>query len=299
MPNSMTGFAEEKGVHAGFRLVWRLRSVNHRYLDLSFRRPGHWPGNWHTLEMEASKRLQARFARGHLDCELHLVANAEAGQQLDLDRELLRDLLRLEAEVLAMEGAVQGRGRFAMDRLLAWPGLIRECRLQESDGPALVQAALTLLDRAMEQLETSRASEGRALAVVIEQLLKEFDGLLTQVDRLLPDLLREQKRLLQARVAELTGSSVDPGELAREVAILLSRVDIAEEVARLRMHTRELHHLLSGSAPVGRRLDFFCQELNREANTLCSKSQSGPLTSLGVEMKLLVEKVREQAQNLE
>lgn len=295
MPNSMTGFAEEKSTCAGLRMVWRLRSVNHRYFDVSFRRPSNWPGSWHDLEGQASKRLQARFARGHLDCELHLMTEGEVGQRLELDGELLRDLLRLEAEIMAQSG----RGPFSMDQLLTWPGLIREHKPQESDELGLLQAALDLLETTAVQLERTRATEGQALTVVVLQLLDEFAHLLTQVNALLPELRAEQKRIVQARVSELAGTPVEPGELAREVAILLNRVDIAEEVERLRVHLNELRVLLSGSAPVGRRLDFFCQELNREANTLCSKSQNSTLTRLGVEMKLAVEKLREQAQNLE
>lgn len=295
MPNSMTGFAEEKSTCAGFCMVWRLRSVNHRYLDLAFRRPNNWPGNWHDLEGQAGKRLQARFARGHLDCELHLTLEAEAGQRLELDGELLQELLRLEAEIMTQAE----RGRFSMNQLLAWPGLIREHKPQENDEPGLLQAALDLLEKTAAQLERTRATEGQALTAVVLELLDLFASLLTQVHALLPELRAEQRRILQARVAELTGTLVEPGELAREVAILLNRVDIAEEVERLRVHLDELRLLLTGSAPVGRRLDFFCQELNREANTLCSKSQNSTLTRLGVEMKLVIEKLREQAQNLE
>ncbi len=303
MPNSMTGFAEEKGSYAGFRMVWRLRSVNHRYLDLAFRRPGNWPGNWHDLEGQASKRLQARFDRGHLDCELLLVTESATGQRLELDNELLQDLLHLEAQVKAQVARVgtsaEHCGRISMDRLLAWPGLIRERALPEGDAPGFLEAALALLEVAAGQLEIARASEGRALAGVIQPLLEGFSALLQEVETLVPALRSEQQRLLQTRVADLTGNGVEPGELAREVAILLNRIDIAEEVERLRLHVHELHTLMAGSAPVGRRLDFFCQELNREVNTLCSKSQNGTLTRLGVEMKLVVEKLREQAQNLE
>ncbi|MBF0162655.1 MAG: YicC family protein [Magnetococcales bacterium] len=299
MPNSMTGFAEEQGSHAGFRLIWRLRSVNHRYLDLSFRRPGHWPGRWHDLESEASKRLHARFARGHVECELHLLHDTETGGgPLELDAELLQTLLHLEREVRAQLGEGE-RGLLPLDRLLSWPGLIRERRPQEQQGPLLLQAALTLLESAMEQLEGSRAAEGRALTAVVKQLLDDLSGLLLRVEGLLPGLRSEQKRILQAKVAELTGTGVEPGELAREMAVLLSRVDVAEEVERLRIHIQELRLLLAGPEAVGRRLDFFCQELNREANTLCSKSQNSTLTRLGVEIKLVVEKLREQAQNLE
>lgn len=297
MPSSMTGFAEATLSHAGFCMVWRLRSVNHRYLDLSFRRPGNWPGNWHDLEGEASKRLQACFVRGHLDCELHLTTEAGRGRVLELDHTLLQDLLRLEAELVAQVGA--GRGGFAVDRLLAWPGLIREHQPDEQDGPELLQAALSLLEEAVRELETARRVEGQALTALVQALLNNLGGLLTEVEALLPMVRMEQKRLLRVRVAELIDTAVDQDALAREVAVLLNRMDVAEELERLRMHCAELHNLLLGSEPVGRRLDFFCQELNREANTLCSKSQSAALTHLGVEIKLVVEKIREQAQNLE
>ncbi|WP_130472077.1 YicC/YloC family endoribonuclease [Candidatus Magnetaquicoccus inordinatus] len=299
MPSSMTGFSEQTGSVAGFRLVWRLRSVNHRYLDIAFRRPGNWPGNWHDLESQATKRLQSRFARGHLDCELTLHNELESGHRLELDQALLYDLRHVAAELKTALGPEGVEGQVSLDRLLSWPGLVRERSLQESDGSELSATALELLEMAAEQLELARIREGEALTHVIRQLLDEFATLLSRLEGLLPALRQEQKRLLVARVNELTGTAVDAGELAREVAILLNRMEIAEEVERLRMHLRELHNLMAGTAPVGRKLDFFCQELNREANTVCSKSQNSALTRLGVEMKLVIEKLREQAQNLE
>ncbi|MBF0183759.1 MAG: YicC family protein [Magnetococcales bacterium] len=299
MPSSMTGFSEQSGSIAGFRLVWRLRSVNHRYLDIAFRRPNNWPGNWHDLENQANKRLQARFARGHLDCDLILQSEVESGHRLELDRELLQDLQQLASEVRQVLGAEGMEGRLTLDRLLSWPGLVRERTLQESDASPLIEVALELLEQAAEQLELARLREGEALTHVVRQLLDEFAALLNRLEGLLPALRQEQKRILAARVNELTGTAVDPADLAREVAVLLNRMEIAEEVERLRMHVRELYSLMAGSAPVGRKLDFFCQELNREANTVCSKSQNSALTRLGVEMKLVIEKLREQAQNLE
>ncbi|MBF0584487.1 MAG: YicC family protein [Magnetococcales bacterium] len=299
MPNSMTGFAEASASYGNLRLVWRLRSVNHRYLDLAFRRPGHWPGNWHDLEGQATRQLQNHFSRGHLDCELHLTTETELQQKLELDQTLLQELLRLEAELMTAAGDGSGRTPIPVDRLLAWPGLVRERKLTEEEGQGLQQAALTLLEETASQLAATRATEGQALTTVVQQLLTQLSELLAAVEALLPTLRHEQKRQLHNRVSELTGTTVDRNELAREVAILLNRVDIAEEVERLRMHIKELHVLLTGPEAVGRRLDFFCQELNREANTLCSKSQNSHLTRLGVEMKLVVEKLREQAQNLE
>lgn len=299
MPSSMTGFSEQTGNVAGFRLVWRLRSVNHRYLDLAFRRPSNWPGNWHDLESQATKRLQARFARGHLDCELTLQNEQENNHRLELDQALLQDLHHLATEAKKVLGPGTVEGSLSLDRLLSWPGLVRERAVQENDDAALARAALEVLEIAAEQLELARNREGEALTHVVRQLLEEFATLLGRLEALLPALRQELKRMLLARVNELTGTAVEPSELAREVAILLNRMEIAEEVERLRMHLRELHALMAGSAPVGRKLDFFCQELNREANTVCSKSQNSALTRLGVEMKLVIEKLREQAQNLE
>lgn len=300
MPMSMTGFAEAEGVYGGFRIVWQLRSVNHRFLDLSFRQTDDWPGPWHDLEMQVGKRLHALFSRGHLDCKLRLVAEPSAGQRLELDSELLEAVLQLEKETRNQSGAVS-RGRLTMDRLLAWPGLIREYKPQpsENDKQAFLQATLALLDEAALGLAKCRAVEGEALAGVVGPLLDNFSGLLDQVEARLPALRTEQTRRLQERVTELASAVVEQDALARELAILLNRADISEEMARLRMHLKELRLALSGSEPLGKRLDFFCQELNRETNTLTAKSQAGEITQLGVEMKLIVEKLREQAQNLE
>lgn len=260
MPKSMTGFAVAKGVYGGFRIIWRLRSVNHRFLDLSFRRPDNWPGYWHDLERQASKHLQSLFSRGHLDCELHLVAESGESLQLELDSDLLEAILRLEQKVSKQTGI---DGRLSMDRLLTWPDLVRQCRPLDSDEQGVMQTTLALLDEAALGLAQCRATEGQALAEIVGQLLDMFSGLLDRVEARLPELRDEQTRRLQERVTKLAETVVEPESLARELAIILNRADIAEEMERLRMHLQELRLVLSGSEAIGRRLDFFCQELNR------------------------------------
>lgn len=298
MPNSMTGFAEAEGIYSGFRVTWRLRSVNHRFLDLAFHGAEHWPGEWHTLERQASKRLQTFFVRGRLDCTLHLAAESPMEPPLKLDHARLKAILQVEKELKNYPGS-EVRGCLSMDRLLAWPGLVQEYRPSEGNSPAFFQTTLALLDQAAHTLALSRATEGETLLQVILRALHDFVGWLERIEARLPLLREEQTQTLHKRIADLARSEVDKESLARELAILLNRADISEEIERLRLHLKELRLLLSGSNSVGRHLDFFCQELNREANTLSAKAQDAPITQAGLEMKLLIEKLREQAQNLE
>ena len=298
MPRSMTGFARSEGVCGGFRLIWRLRSVNHRYLALSWHKPENWPGYWHDLEMQASKRIRGHFNRGHFDCELHLVAESDTEQGLELNKNLLTAILNLEEEVRQRAAPLRDSS-LSMDRLLSWPDLVQSYQPSQDQSQLFQQTALELLEAAAHNLTESRNSEGAALASVITQLLGEFNQLLEKVTDLLPTIRQAQTERLHSRINQLTETATDQNALARELAILLNRTDISEEMERLKIHLNEVQTALSKSEPLGRRLDFFCQELNRETNTICAKSQDGELTQIGVEMKLIVEKLREQAQNLE
>lgn len=298
MPKSMTGFAEAEGKYAGFQMVWRLRSVNHRFLDLSFRQPDNWPGHWPDLEAQASKYLRALFSRGHLTCDLRLTEEVKTRQKWTLNADTLEAVLQLEEEVILRAG-MESRARLSLNHLLLWPGLMQEPPPLACDTQDFSLAVLDLLDKAALDLVACRTTEGEALAQIIQPLLDDFFSLLDRVESRLPILQRDQTARLQSRVSEWAGTQVKKEELARELAILLNRLDISEELQRLRLHLKALRLALSKQALLGRRLDFFCQELNREANTLTSKSQDAELTQIGVDMKLVVEKIREQAQNLE
>ncbi|NGZ05869.1 MAG: YicC family protein [Magnetococcales bacterium] len=296
MARGMTGFAKGERVIAGWRVRWRIKSVNHRHLDLSVR----LPDGFSELELLVVRLLQQRFARGHLECTLSLDAEGGGARRLQLDRALLAAVQALEREVLAGEEGVV-RTPFTMDRLMAWPGMVHERVVgDELSGDAGCNALLEFLDEVCGQLAAARQAEGLALVAVIERILMDLRGCLDQVEAQIPRVRTALEQRVQERVATYIGKPPEMDEgLARELAYLFTRQDIAEELDRLRVHVREMGSLLMHESPIGLRLDFLCQELNREANTLCSKAQDGPLARLGVEIKVYVEQLREQARNLE
>ncbi|MBF0192568.1 MAG: YicC family protein [Magnetococcales bacterium] len=296
MPRSMTGFASGEGVLGEMRLVWRVKSVNHRFLDVAMR----LPEGCDALELLAARRLKERFVRGHLECALSAGAEAPASRKLEVDEALLAAVMALEQRVRVHPDGV-GRAPMGMDRLLGWPGMVRERRSGEIlETEAGHEAVLALLDQTCDTLDRARAEEGRALVVVMKRLLEELAARVVEAVSAIPRVRHALETRLRERVAGFmgSGSGMDEG-LARELAYLFNRIDIAEEADRLGVHIREMGALLDGEEPVGLRLDFLCQELNREANTLCSKAQDRELSRLGVEIKVMVEQLREQARNLE
>ncbi|MBF0213444.1 MAG: YicC family protein [Magnetococcales bacterium] len=296
MPHGMTGFASGEALFGDVRIGWRIKSVNHRSLDLSIR----MPDGCESLELQVARRLRERFARGHLECQFTVGMDARAERRVELDEPLLKALLELERRVREHpDGA--GREPLSLDRLLSWPGITRERRLvDELMTEAGQEAVLGVLDGVCQQLNRVRQDEGTALVGVMRRLLDELSARLNEVISALPGVRDSLEKRLHERVEAYVGSRAGMDEgLARELAYLFNRVDVAEEVDRLGVHLREMNTLLAGAQPVGLRLDFLCQELNREANTLCSKAQDRELSRLGVEIKVIVEQLREQARNLE
>ncbi|MBF0164138.1 MAG: YicC family protein [Magnetococcales bacterium] len=296
----MTGFASGERVIGEARIAWRIKSVNHRFLDLSMR----LPEGCEALEIEAGRRLKQRFARGHLECVFTVGVDPGATRRMELDETLLMALLDLERRMgnLASCPAGTARAPLSLDRLLSWPGMTSERRLAAELLDAAGQATiLELLESVCDDLDRARAEEGRALVEVLRRLIEALHGRIAEVKGAMPGARAVVERKLRERVTEFMGGTregMDEG-LARELAYLLNRMEIAEEVERLGVHLREMDSLLSGDQPVGLRLDFLCQELNREGNTLCSKAQDHAVSKLGVEIKVLVEQLREQARNLE
>lgn len=299
MPRGMTGFASGERMIGEARIAWRVKSVNHRFLDLSMR----LPEGCEALEIEAGKRLKQRFARGHLECVFTVGVDPGATRRMEMDETLLKALLDLERRMteLAARPGVE-RAPLSLDRLLSWPGMTSERRLAaELLGAAGQEAILELLESVCDDLDRARAEEGRALVEVLRRLIEALQERIAEVKGAMPGARAVVERKLRERVAEFVGGTregMDEG-LARELAYLLNRMEIAEEVERLGVHLREMESLLAGDQPVGLRLDFLCQELNREGNTLCSKAQDHAVSKLGVEIKVLVEQLREQARNLE
>jgi uncharacterized protein (TIGR00255 family) len=297
MLQSMTGFGSDVAVTHGFSLSWQLKSVNHRYLDLAFR----LPDGYGELEILATKQLKKFFNRGRIECTLSLRDQPGVEKALQLDTQLLNSLLSLEADINSQ--ATGERTQLAVANIVSWPGMVqKQARPQVNDldgGKSFSHAALESLERAANSLTVMRKGEGRGLEEVLRDLLDQLTALVERVVENLPRVQKNLEERLKNRLLELKDTAIDEGRLAQEQLYFMNRLDVSEELDRLKIHLNEIVAVLAHSEPIGRRLDFLCQELNREANTLCSKAQDGEITQIGIDMKVIVEKLREQVQNLE
>jgi uncharacterized protein (TIGR00255 family) len=289
MIRSMTGFASAERLSEFGRMTWELRSVNHRYLEIGFR----VPEEFRSLEPEIRRILGEHLSRGKVDATLRFVPAADAaGTSLVLNRELLGRLLELHADVAEACGTAQDADAIA---LMRWNGVIEE---QPPDPQPLRAAALELLVEAAADLRASREREGTQMDTVIRERL---DSIATQVKRVrgwLPEIRDGLRQKLLTRVGELK-QPLEPGRLEQEVAFLVQKIDVDEELDRLDAHVTEAQAILERDEPVGRRLDFLMQEFNRESNTLSSKSVDNRTTQVAVELKVAIEQMREQVQNIE
>ena len=289
MIRSMTGFARRERQGAWGTLTCELRTVNHRYLEVSLRLPEDLRG----LDGEVRQRLGAQLRRGKVDAGLYLKPASNAAPGLEIDAALLERLLERLREVGARLGAAPAVPS-ALE-LLRWPGVIREA---ERDLTPLTAEALALVDQTVAELNESRAREG---ARIHEMLRQRCDGLTERVAHVrarLPEVAARIRARVAERVAQL-GAPVDEQRLEQELVLLAYKMDVAEELDRLGSHVTETLRVLDADEPAGRRLDFLMQELNREANTLSSKSQDVETTRAAVDMKVLIEQMREQVQNVE
>jgi uncharacterized protein (TIGR00255 family) len=288
MIKSMTGFARETQSDELGELAWELRSVNHRFLEPHLR----LPEELRALEPAVRARLSARLQRGKLDCTLRYSPGEAAVTALHLNRPLVERLLAVTREVAQMSG--DDASPRALD-LLRWPGVLME---PERDLDAVGAAALSLLDAALDSLLANREREGARLGELLRERCARLDASVERVRQRLPAVLAGVRQRLADRLAEVLGE-LDQTRLEQEMALLASRLDVDEEMDRLTAHVAEVRAVLDRDEPVGRRLDFLMQELNREANTLGSKSGDVETTREAVEMKVVIEQMREQVQNLE
>ena len=296
MRQSMTGFASGQGEALGLGWSWDLRSVNARGLDIRVRVPDWIDG----LEQALRTRITKTLARGSVTVSLRLASNgADAAQDLNeaqLDR-VLRAMLRIESE--AMMRGLSLTASSAAD-LIALRGVM-DVPQQQSD-PALVRATLlTDFEPVLASFVASRRSEGAALVDVLTSQLDQITDLVTQSAKVAETRKDEQAERMRAALARVmeTPDSVDEQRVAQELALIAVKADVTEEIDRLRAHVEAARALLQTEGAVGRKLDFLMQEFNREANTLCSKAQSAPLTAVGLELKSVIEQMREQVQNVE
>ncbi|KAA6185303.1 YicC family protein [Thiohalocapsa marina] len=288
MIKSMTAFARESDTAEVGDLTWEVRSVNHRFLEANVR----LPEDLRALEPAVRERLGARLGRGKLDCSLRFAPRAGEAGALSINHRLLEQLLQAADEIATRIG--EPATPHVID-LMQWPGLLQE---PERDLDAVGAAARALLERTLDTLVETRAREGERLRALI---LERCERLLQRVDEVrarMPEVLAGVRSRIADRLAEVR-EELDPGRLEQEMALLAQRLDVDEEMDRLSVHVAEVRKALDAQGPVGRRLDFLMQELNREANTLSSKSSDSAVTLAAVDMKVLIEQMREQVQNIE
>lgn len=291
---SMTAFARSGGAAGPWRFAWEMRSVNGKGLDVRLRLP---PG-FEAVETEVRGRTGRALARGSLSATLTANREGEA-VAVNVNRPALDALYRAIAENAARLGAPAP----ALDALLVIKGIVevREAEDSEAERQALAAAVLAAFDEGLASLSAMREREGEALRGVLHQRLDAIADLIAAAETLPERSVAAVKARLIDQVRSLieTGQPLDADRLHQEAVLVATRADVREEIDRLGAHLSAARDLLAQGGPVGRRLDFLAQEFNREANTLCSKSNTIPLTKIGLDLKLLVDQFREQIQNLE
>ncbi len=298
MIHSMTGFARRETSGPWGQLTCEVRSVNHRYLEPGFRLPEELRG----LEGELRQTLPKLLRRGKVDCTVHLRATREAERELQVDEATLARVLERVADIADRASGAGLSTALGITKVqinpmdvLRWPGVLQD---SAPDNDALTAAARALFTDSVRELVAMRAREGERLRDLVLQRCEALVGLIDAARTQLPELRDRARQRLQTRLAEL-GATVETTRFEQEVALLLQRADVDEELDRLDAHLAEIRRVLDGEEAGGRRLDFLMQELHREANTFSSKSQELDSTRLAVDMKVLIEQLREQVQNIE
>ncbi len=290
MTASMTAFARRETPTPWGSLAWELRTVNHRYLELSFK----LPEELRILEPAARELLGKRLGRGKVDC--HLRFAAREGSEGVLDETLVARLMTLAHKTQTLAAAAGGNVTpWRMVDLLRWPGVFKSAAM---DTEGLQQAATALLTETVNELVTTRAREGAQLAAILKTRLDALGEITAQVRALLPEVRRNFRERLLARLGEVR-AELDPARVEQELLLFAQKTDVDEELDRLVMHLTEVRRVLGEPGQTGRRLDFLMQELNREANTLGSKAAHVRVTNAAVDLKVLIEQMREQVQNIE
>ena len=289
MPRSMTGFARREAKFAWGTLVWEIRSVNHRYLEPNFR----LPEDFREIEPHLRDAMRKALQRGKVEANLNVHWEQEGENELGVNLAKVAQLTTAAQQINGLLGAVAAPVN-ALE-ILRWPGVIQK---QELDRDAMHSAALTLFDSALEGLIEHRSREGAELEQLILSRLDSVSAQVVKVRARMPEILAAQREKLQAKLAALQ-VELDPERLEQEIVLLAQKADVDEELDRLDTHVIEVKRSLKQTDSLGRRLDFLMQELNREANTLSSKSIVSDTTQAAVELKVLIEQMREQIQNIE
>ena len=285
---SMTGYAAKTREVAGGSLHLELRSVNSRFLDIHFR----IVDDLRVLEPALREAITAKLARGKVELRLNLVASQSQNRQLAINTDLLTQLQALEGQV---RQTLPNAAALSVAEVLRWPGMLGE---PEVDTAALHAAVQATLKEALDDFTASRAREGAKLAAMIQERVDKIRATVAAVAPLIPQAQAAYQDKLKQRLVEALGSA-DDERVRQEVVLYATRIDVDEELSRLQAHLTEVERILKAGGNAGKRLDFLMQELNREANTLGSKSVLSEVSKASMDLKLLIEQMREQIQNIE
>lgn len=283
----MTGFARKELKAKWGTAVWEIRSVNQRYLETFYR----IPENFRALEPSLRDRLRKKLQRGKVECALRINFNESSDAGFTVNEDLAKQLIEA-ASWTKDQGAT---GDINPSDILRWPGVMNTV---EADMDGIQKELLGLFDGTLKEFIASRASEGENMKVLIEQRLTAIEGEASTVEANMPEILEWQKDRIRNKFAEAQ-LELDATRIEQEMIMLAQKSDVAEEIDRLRSHVTETNKILNQGGAIGRRLDFMMQEFNREANTLGSKSINTQVTKSAVELKVLIEQMREQIQNIE
>jgi len=288
MTASMTAFARLQADHSFGTLIWEIRAVNHRYLESSFR----LPEALRQLEGGLREMLRQHIQRGKVEAQLKLISSHGTSEEVTLDENVVKQLHSLTS---ALRTQFSHLAPLSPMEVLRWPGLIVE---RQQDVKGMEEQALTLFSQTVAAFQQQREREGAELQKLIEDRLAQVSGIVAGIRQQLPVILAAQAERIKTQFAELQ-LQVDPSRLEQEIVLIAQKADIHEELDRLDTHVKEVQHTFKQKGQVGRRLDFLMQEFNREANTICSKAIVTATTFGAVELKVLIEQMREQIQNIE
>jgi len=284
MTKSMTAFARSESGH----ISWEIRSVNHRYLEVGIK----VPDAFRSLEIGLRNKLKARLNRGKIDCQLRIGHSQASEASLSIDEKLLEDLTGALATIIPKLETVAPVNPL---EVLKWPGILSE---PTEDEESIKKTVVELFDSALAQLIEMRSSEGAELRKIILEKLADLRSIVDQAATEAPIISARQRDKMISKLNDLN-IDADPGRIEQELVIMAQKSDVAEELDRLNTHIEEVSATLDSKEAVGRRLDFLMQELNREANTLSSKAVATNTTIQAVELKVAIEQMREQIQNIE
>jgi len=285
---SMTAFGRTEETGDFGHAIWEIRSVNHRYLEISLR----LPDDLRLLETAVREHVSGRISRGKIDCLLRYEPGESTVSQISVNTALVKAILEA-ADTIWPD--IPEPGSISALEILRWPGVINR---GSPDPDVIAGPLLDLLDRTLDAVVESRRREGEKMKAIILERCEAAAGIVSAVKQRLPEIMAAMREKLDARARELS-IELEPERLAQEVLLLSQKYDVSEELDRLGAHFTEVKRVLAGTGAVGRRLDFLMQEMNREANTLGSKASHYDFSNASVELKVLIEQMREQIQNIE